>query len=448
MANPRRQAGVLARHVEGYRAWLVRHGYTAQTIKNMLKDLGQVGLWLSGRGLDTRDLDEERLEQHLSDLRSAGRRRVAGPRGMVPLLTFLREVGVVPAARVSKSPAETLLERYRSWMESERGLSASTMLRYEKTARRFLAEQAMAGGVFAPEGLTGADLNAFLLRECARVSAGSAKGRVAELRSLMRFLHLHGVTAIKLGGAVPPVGGWRFASVPSTMAPGDVQRLLEHTCRQGPAGVRDYAILMLVARLGLRSVEVARLLLDDVDWRCGEIAVRGKGRREGRLPLPADVGEALVAYLSGALHIRETKFGKSRLVPLHDSVMNALREYDTLRGQLMPRPRDPSFFVSLTARRLIYAVVCPTFRTLVDAAGVGLDAPHPPRLHELRHTFAVRTLLHWYRTEGNVQAKIPSLSTYMGHREPACTCWYLSAAPELLALAAARRDDIRKAPRS
>ncbi len=166
------------------------------------------------------------------------------------------------------------------------------------------------------------------------------------------------------------------------------------------------------------------------------------------------IGEAIkldrddIAWTESVLHIRETKFGKSRLVPLQDSVMSALREYDTLRDQLMPRPRDPAFFVSLTARRLIYAVVCPTFRTLVDAAGVGLDAPHRPRLHELRHTFAVRTLLHWYRTEDNIQAKIPSLSTYMGHREPACTYWYLSAAPELLALAAARRDDIRKAPRS
>jgi site-specific recombinase XerD len=173
-------------------------------------------------------------------------------------------------------------------MESERGLSASTMLRYENTARRFLAEQAMAGGVFAPDGLTGADLNAFLLRECARVSAGSAKGRVAELRSLMRFLHLHGVTATKLGGAVPPVGGWRFASVPPTMAPGDVQQLLDHTSRQGPTGVRDYAILILVARLGLRSIEVARLLLDDVAkqrqtlGRGGQHSTADKGSRVRR----------------------------------------------------------------------------------------------------------------------------------------------------------------------
>jgi site-specific recombinase XerD len=300
MANPRRQAGVLAPQVEGYRAWLVQRGYTTLTIRNMLKDLGQLGLWLSRQGLDAADLNEEQLTRHLSDLQTAGRRRVAGPRGLVPLLTFLREVGAVPAPPVALSPVEALLLQYKSWMESERGLSASTILRYENTARRFLVEQAMAGGVFAPDALTGADLNVFLLRECVRVSAGSAKGRVAELRSLMRFLHLRGVLPMKLGGAVPPVGGWRFASVPATVAPGAVQLLLERTPRHGPVGIRDFAILMLVARLGLRSIEVARLQVDDVDWRCGEIVVRGKGRREDRLPLPVDVGEALVAYLSQA----------------------------------------------------------------------------------------------------------------------------------------------------
>lgn len=299
MASPRRQAGVLAPYVESFRVWLAERGYTTLTARNMLKDLGQVGLWLSRQGLDAADLDESLVKQHLADLRKSGRRRVAGPRGMLPLLTFLREAGVVPKPQVASAPIDDLLERYRCWMESERGLSASTMLRYGNTARRFLAEQAMVEGEFVPDCLTGADLNAFLLRECTRVSAGSAKGRVAELRSLMRFLHLHGVIPMKLGGAVPPVGGWRFASVPPMMATDDVQRLLDHTPRRGTVGVRDYAILMLVARLGLRSIEVARLLLDDIDWRCGEIVVRGKGRREDRLPLPADVGEALVAYLSG-----------------------------------------------------------------------------------------------------------------------------------------------------
>lgn len=299
MTGPRRKAGVLAPQVEGYRSWLAQRGYTPQTIVNMLCDLGRVGQWLSKQGLEVADLSEERLEAYLDDRRRIVGRRVCGLRGMLPLLSHLREVGLVPLSLVAPSPTEALLVRYRSWMERERGLSAATMLRYEKTARRFLAEQAMIGGVFTPGGLTGAGLNAFLLRECARISAGSAKGRVAELRSLMRFLHLHGVIPMKLGAAVPPVGGWRFASVPPTMAAADVQRLLDHTPRRGALGARDYAILMLVARLGLRSIEVARLLLDDVDWRCGEIVVRGKGRREDRLPLPTDVGEALVAYLSG-----------------------------------------------------------------------------------------------------------------------------------------------------
>jgi integrase len=179
-----------------------------------------------------------------------------------------------------------------------------------------------------------------------------------------------------------------------------------------------HTLIGLLATSGLRIGEAIKLDCDDIDWS------------------------------EGVLHVRESKFGKSRLVPLQDSATNALREYHTLREKLAPRPKDPAFFVSRTAKRLLYAVVCPTFRALVDTARVGLDAPHPPRLHELRHTFAVRTLLHWYRTEDNVQAKIPSLSTYMGHREPACTYWYLSAAPELLALAAARRDRVGKAARS
>ncbi|MDJ0386018.1 site-specific integrase [Streptomyces sp. G-G2] len=197
------------------------------------------------------------------------------------------------------SPLDAVLEEFGDWMAGERGLAAATMLRYTNTARRFLTEQAMAGGVFDPSGVNGADLNAFLLRECARVSAGSAKGRVAELRSLMRFLHLRGLIPVKLGAAVPPVGGWRLAAVPPTMAATDIQRLLDCCPRTDEVGVRDYAILMLLARLGLRSIEVARLRLGDVDWRSGEIVLRGKGRREDRLPLPVDVGEALVAYLSG-----------------------------------------------------------------------------------------------------------------------------------------------------
>ena len=300
MSGTRRKAGLLGPEVEGYRAWLTRRGYTPGTVRHMLKDLSQVGLWLSAEGLESAQFDEERAAAFLATRRRAGQRRAAGPRAMVPMLTYLREAGVVPAQVPSLSPLGELLGQYRTWMVQERGLAAMTVLRYENTARRFLQEQATNDeGKLEPAALAGADINAFLLRECGRVSAGSAKGRVAELRSVLRFLYLRGITPSRLGTAVPPVGGWRLAALPPrSMTAAEVQRLLDSVDRRCDVGVRDFAIVLLVARLGLRSIEIARLELRDVDWRAGELVVRGKGGRQDRLPLPVEVGEALVAYLS------------------------------------------------------------------------------------------------------------------------------------------------------
>ncbi|MET0523012.1 MAG: tyrosine-type recombinase/integrase [Jiangellaceae bacterium] len=296
MSGTRRKPGLLGVHVEGYRAWLGRRGYTPPTVRNMLKELGQVGRWLSAEGLEPAHLSEERLSEFLAARRRAGHRKVPGLRGMRPMLAYLREIGAVAVPVAVSTPLEVLLGQYRTWLVEERGLAEATVQRYEKTARRFLQQAASAGT--EPASLTGADVNAFLLLECARVSAGSAKGRVAELRSVLRFLFLRHVTPLRLGTAVPPVGGWRLATVPPTMTATDIQALLDHCDRGSEVGARDFAILTLIARLGLRSIEVARLELGDVDWRAGELLVRGKARRQGRLPLPTDVGEAMVAYLS------------------------------------------------------------------------------------------------------------------------------------------------------
>lgn len=298
MSGTRRKPGQLGPQVEGYRAWLAQRGYTSGTIVNMLKDLGQVGRWLSAEGLRPENLNEERMAVFLAARPVVERRRIQGPRAMVPLLSYLREMGIVPGAAPLVTPLGALLSLYRSWLIQERGLALTTVLRYENTARHFL-EESSAGGAFAPAALTGADVNSFLLRECARVSAGSAKGRVAELRSLLHFLYVQDITKLRLGTSVPPVGGWRLATLPPpAMAAADVQLLLDGFDRSSLVGIRDFAIVMLVSRLGLRSIEVARLELRDVDWRAGELVVRGKGRRRDRLPLPVEVGEALVAYLS------------------------------------------------------------------------------------------------------------------------------------------------------
>src|SRR5471030_1511355 len=190
MGSPRRKAGQLGPQVEGYRAWLTQRGYRPTTITNMLKDLGQVGLWLSTEGLEAAQLDEARVAAFRNARRAAGHRKVPGPRAMVPLLNYLREAGIAPAAKPLLTPLGGLLGQFRSWLVQERGLAPTTVLRYENTARHFLQEQASNGDELEPAALTGMDVNAFLLRECARVSAGSAKGRVAELRSVLRFLYL------------------------------------------------------------------------------------------------------------------------------------------------------------------------------------------------------------------------------------------------------------------
>ena len=298
MTGTRRKPGQLGPQVEGYRAWLTCRGYTTQTVRNMLADLGRAGRWMSREGLVTAQLDEGAMAAFVAAWQAAGHRKALGPRAMMPLLNYLREVGVTPAAKPPATPLEGLLGEYRIWLARDRGLAPATVLRYENTARRFLHQQAMTGGVLKAAGLTGADVNAFLLRECGRISAGSAKGRVAELRAILRFLYLQGRTPLRLGTAVPPVGGWRLAALPPTMRAADVQLLLDGCDRSTDVGVRDFAIMMLVARLGLRSIEVARLELRDVDWRAGELVVRGKARRQDRLPLPADVGEALAGYLA------------------------------------------------------------------------------------------------------------------------------------------------------
>ncbi|MCU1531664.1 MAG: phage integrase family protein [Arthrobacter sp.] len=211
MSRTKRKAGQLGPQVEGYQAWLAKRGYTTGTIRNMLKDLGQVGLWLSAEGLRPENLDEERMAAFLSAQRGLGRSRSPGPRALVPLLRYLREIGVAPGAAPLLTPLGALLTQYRSWLIQERGLAPTTVLRYENIARRLL-EESSACGAAAPADLTGADINAFLLREFARVSAGSAKGRVVELRSILRFPYLQDITELSLGAAVPAVGGWRFAT--------------------------------------------------------------------------------------------------------------------------------------------------------------------------------------------------------------------------------------------
>jgi integrase/recombinase XerD len=163
------------------------------------------------------------------------------------------------------------------------------------------------------------------------------------------------------------------------------------------------------------------------------------------------VGEALrlnrgdLDRSEGVLRIRESKFGKSRLVPLHASTVDALERYDHTRQRLLPEPSTESLFVSLRGTRVIYETVWPTHRMLCEHAGVGAGSTITPRIHDHRHSFAVKTLLGWYQDGVDVPSRIGWLSTYLGHREPRYTYHYLSAAPDLLAHAARLLNDAQAA---
>jgi len=292
-------SGRLEPFVEGFRDHLLDAGYAPGTVKNVLKDVGRLGRWMADAGIEAARLDAGAIASHLASLRSRGARHVPGERAMRPFLDYLEKQAVLDAASPPRTPIDQLVSKYRTWLVNDRGLAEQTVLRYENLARRFLQDRAGTHGDLL-KGLTGADVTAFLVRETGRLAVGSAKGRVAELRSLLRFFHLKGLTPTSLAAGVPPVAGWHDTALPVGLISSDVQRLLDSCDRHHAVGVRDFAILMLAARLGLRSIEVARLELGDIDWRAGEIVVRGKGRRQDRLPLPCDVGEALAAYLSDA----------------------------------------------------------------------------------------------------------------------------------------------------
>lgn len=235
--------------------------------------------------------------------------------------------------------------------------------------------------------------------------------RLSVVRGFARYLR-----TIDPATEIPPTGvliARKRYAIPYLYSDAQIGRLLATAAQLSPAlKAASYCTLIgLLSVTGMRIGEAIRLDRDDVDLD------------------------------AGVLTIRLTKFGKSRQLPLHRSTTAALARYDRQRDKLCPQPNAPSFLISTRANRLCRRNVEHNFRGLCHR--IGLDSPPgspPPRLHDLRHTFAIRTLLDWHRTGADVQARMLWLSTYMGHVEPSSTYWYLTAAPELLALAAERLE--------
>jgi len=296
-----RGQGPLVQFAEGFGRELLLLGHPAGAVKHHLVLMGQLDRWMSGEGRKAGELTPALARQFLAFRRAGGQRRVPTLASLAPLFGYLRDQRVLPPEQPPVvTPRDELLARYRRHLVEDRGLTASTVLRYERFARRFLAGRAAREeGETGIEGLSGAEVSGWMLEAGSRLAVASAKREAADLRALLRFLYLDGTLATDLGGAMPPVACWRGTGLPATMSAADVDAVVDSCDRATVSGRRDRAILVLLARLGLRSGEVAALRLEDVDWRAGEITVRGKARRRDRLPMPAEVGEALAAYLAG-----------------------------------------------------------------------------------------------------------------------------------------------------
>ena len=290
-----RVAGPLAPFAAGFGEELAGLGYTPLSAANQLRVLAHASRWLQGQELEADEFTPERVGLFLQARRAEGYTCWLSERGLAPLLGYLRDAGAVPVGEQPApcTAADALLERYRMYLLAERGLVASTAGYYLAEARLFLAAAPDLGS------LTAAGVSDFVRQQCRARSTAKAKILVTALRSLLRFLHVDGVIAEPLACAVPAVAGWRGGSLPRALGRDQVTRLLESCDQSAVTGRRDLAVLTLLARLGLRAAEVAALELGDIDWRAGELVIRGKGRRAERLPLPADAGAAVAGYLRG-----------------------------------------------------------------------------------------------------------------------------------------------------
>jgi len=375
-----RVVGPLQPHAVGFYRELVRQGYTALSARNQLRLMAHASRWLASQGLDAGDFAPARVEEFLEARRAAGYTAMLSTRATEPLLAYLRGLGVAPIPRSvpPATPVEALLERYRRYLIQERGQVAGTVGAYSQVARLFLLHRSPEGELDL-EPLDGAAVTEFVTAECRGRTVGSAQGLVGGLRALLRFLFSEGHIERPLAAAVPPVAGWRLAGLPQALRREDVAALLASCDRRTPVGRRDFAVLTLLARLGLRAGEVASLTLADLDWRAGEVVVRGKGRREDRLPLPVDVGEALVGWLH--------------------------------RGR--PRCQSPQLFTRVQAPHR--GLSRPGVSTLVRAAArrVGLSGVSA---HRLRHTAATEML--------RAGAGLSEIGQVLRHASPLTTSLY------------------------
>jgi site-specific recombinase XerD len=389
------RAGALRDHVATFATALAGHGYAESTRKEYVRLASEFGRWLDQKGVRVTEVDERSVAEFLAHLQRRGRAARSHRATLRTLVSSLRSpdvAGPVAAedAKIEANPIAEIECAFTRHLVEERGLHASTCDNYTRVARRLLSKRFRCGPVQIQE-LRADDVSRFVAKE-ARSRPRCMQVIIPALRVFLRWLHQRGDTETSLVGCVPAVANWRFATVPKSLPTDHVERLMRHCDRTTAVGRRDNAILLLLARLGLRAGEVVAMELDDLDWESGELLVRGKGGRQDRLPLPRDVGAAVAAYLRDGRPSCSTR-------------------------RVFLRARAPSRgFVSSVA-------ICDIVKRGLKRAEL-----EPPRTgaHTLRHALACTMLRHG--------ASLAEIGQILRHRSPDTTAIY--AKVDLVALRA------------
>lgn len=376
----RLRVGPLSPYLDLYLTRVEQEGFMPSSVPCQIYAIARFSRWLERINAPLEGLDESVVRDFLD--RDPGVVHYPERSTIRRLVLILRENGVLRAKRPAKLTAvQRHVAEYRRYLIQQRGLADSCLPNYTSFVEKFLSDR-FAGSEPCLTSLCSADVTSFITLQVSQLSRGRAKSLVTALRSYLRYLLHQGEITVALAGCIPSVANWSLSTTPKSLPAGTVQRVLEQQNQTTPLGRRNYAIMLLLARLGLRAGEVVRLNLEDIDWENGVIRIRRKGGRWTPLPLLNDVGEALATYL----HSGRPQSCCRRVFVRHRAPVSGFSNTIT---------------VSSIVRRLL-------IRTGVDSARTGA--------HLLRHSLAVDLL--------RKGASLDEIGDVLGHRSQNTTAIY------------------------
>lgn len=376
----RSRVGPLAPHLDLYLARIEREGFLPSSVPTHIYAIAKFSRWLQQGHFRLESVDEIVIQKFLD--RDPGVNHHAEPSILRRLVLILQETEVLQAKpQRALTSVQTCVKDYREYLVQQRGLSEASLPYYLSFVEQFLSSR-FAGPEICFMQLCASDVTAFLKLNVTRLSPGRAKLLVTALRAFLRYLLHQGKVAVDLSPCVLPVASWSFSEIPKSLPPGTVKRVLAEHDRNTGIGRRNYAILLLLARLGLRAGEIVTLNLEDLDWDNGLVKIRRKGSRWAQLPLPADVGSAIAEYLRS-----DRPHSSSRRV--------FLRHNAPVRG----------FAHTITVSSIVRRTL---IRARVDSARTGA--------HLFRHTLAGDLLRNG--------ASLDEIGDLLGHRSPNTTALY------------------------